>query len=422
MKNFIATVLMVSAFIVSTAPVYAATTLDRDVPLDRDIIEEKVRDEIINLKSLPKEDRAERVTELKDKVKDRLEESDLNPQQKKRFIQRVKDSSNYERKKLGYKNPIIRDQQVRHPKNVSKDRGVIGANVLLAILVFLSVGLSSFLFNNLIEAHGDDLNKFYKRVPLLKQFYTKNATKKHVALRFITLAVVLLLFAVIAAHIDPDFNLLKLENLGVLLITTIVIILSTFTKDFMRFFVALKWKCPALFRPNIIGLFIAVACVALTRHFELSPGYVFGIPMGLFIISRRFEENEGHLEFLGLLLMLGVTILTWWLAPMAEEYQILYDVLTLLYVILLEAVFFELFPLEYLPGKAIYHWNKPAWAILFIVTVFLLFHTIFNPQSTLSTIKDSRPTKITLFIFGAYVIFSILLWAFMTYRSKSKKA
>lgn len=327
----------------------------------------------------------------------------------------------FEREKFGYENPILDDAYIKSPSEISRDPEVIGTNIILAIIIFLVVGVACFLFNNVIEEHGDEINKFTRKIPLLGLF-EKTKLRKNSFTRKIVLLVLLILFGLIAAHITPDFNLLEQKNLGILIITVAAIILAAYAKDLMRFLIARKWNCPAFFKPNIIGLFLAIFCVALSRNLEIPPGYLFGIPMGLFIFSEKYKKNEGKLEYYSLTWMFLMAIVAWFITPYTKEYKVVHDLFNLLYIMLLEGVFFELFPITYLPGAAIYKWSKLAWASIFTAVSFLLLHSLFNPNSAFSAIKDSNPTKNTLIILGVFVALSFLVWGVAKLKLRTKQA
>ncbi|MFC1656022.1 hypothetical protein ACFL3C_04075 [Patescibacteria group bacterium] len=322
---------------------------------------------------------------------------------------------------VGYENPILDDEHIMSPQEISRDLFVIGTNAFLSILIFLVVGLACFLFNNVIEAHGDDINKFTKKIPILSLFQGDKLHKKSI-LKKLFLFVILLLFGLVAAHISPDFNLLEQENLGIVVVTVVAIIIATYAKDIWRLAVARRNDWPAFFKPNMLGLFLAIICVALSRKLEIPPGYLFGIPMGLFIFSKHFNKNEGKFEFSALTWMFFMAIVVWFITPYTAEYEVVFDLFNLLYVILLEGLFFELFPITFLPGKAIFKWSKVAWAFLFGSVSFLLLHTLFNPNSTVSAIADSQPTMNTLIILGIFVLFCFTVWGIARVRLMLRKA
>ena len=324
----------------------------------------------------------------------------------------------WSRENFGYTDPPIDPDSVTGPFDFSLRLIVIATNLLFALLLALIVGLASFLFNNIIEEHGDQINAFIRKIPIIGRFANESHKKKSIV-RLLLLLLMLFLFAITVAYLSPSFSLSELKNLGVLSITMVSITFATFTKDIFRFIVALRSKYHALFKPNFIGLLLAIGCVAVSRAFEISPGYIFGIPMGLFIMSRRFEENQGKLEFYGISLMFLSAIITWLVTPLTAGYTVVNDLFNLLFVVILEGVFFELFPLSFLPGHAIYTWNKKIWAAFFGLVTFMLFHTLFNPNSSFGALEQT-PTRMTIILLLTFASISFILWGVLVWRKRKK--
>jgi len=320
------------------------------------------------------------------------------------------------RENIGYDKPILNSAHIAGPDEISGDPWVIGSNVLMAILIFLLVGLACFLFNNVIEAHGDDINKFMKRIPGYGLFDNQKENK---LLRVLVILLMLILFGIVAAHISPDFNLFEQKNLGMLILTIGTILIATYIKDVLRFIKARRNGWKAFFKPNVIGLLLAILCVALSRLLEIPPGYLFGIPIGLYILSKDYEKEEGKFEFSSLWMMFIFAGVFWFFIPFARNYEILSDLFNLLFVILIEGLFFELFPLTYLPGGAIYRWSKAAWAFIFGTVAFVLLHTLFNPNSTVMALSENAPTLNTLIILGVFVGFCFGIWGIARLKSRS---
>lgn len=323
------------------------------------------------------------------------------------------------RTNFGYKNPILNDKYIYSPLEISSDPFVIGTNAFLAILVFLIVGLACSLMNNVLESHGDDINKFINKIPVLRLFHGENLYRKSFFKKLI-LIFILIVFALIAAYISPDFDLFKQKNLGILILTLLSVIVAAYAKDTVSFIIARRNDWPAFFKPNILGFFLAVLCVVLSRNVQISPGFLFGIPMGLFIFSKQFEENEGKYSFSILNWMFFFAVAAWFAAPFTGEYEVIYDFLNLTYVILLEGLFFELFPLAYLSGGAIYKWSRFAWAAIFGVVCFFLLHTLFNPNSTIATIQQNPPARNTLIILGIFVVICFSVWGIAKIKPATK--
>lgn len=381
----------------------------------KEAAERKIKAEKERLRKL-RQQKLEALEPVDIKAKVRAELGTSVDLKKARFVSRILGNPrSYKRRDVGYKEAIVK--RVVAARKLSIDPVVIATNIALAFLLFLVVGASSVVFNNMVEEHGDDINKWWKKITLSEMFDVKNIGKNKIKRKLI-LVVVLLIFAFVTAHISPSFNVFKLKNMGVLVVAMASVVLVTFAKDFFRFAVAIKWKAKTLFKPNFFGLLLAIACVVISRKLEVSPGYLFGIPMGLFIYSKRFDEKTGVLEFFGLFWMVCVAVMLWIFGPYIEEYEILSDLVNLLFVLLLEGVFFELFPIMYLPGGEIYKWSKVVWATMFGTVTFLLFHTLFTPDSTFRSLAASKPAKNTIIVLGVYVIISALIWGWMKFRHR----
>ena len=271
---------------------------------------------------------------------------------------------------------------------------------LYAFLFFLVIGVSNTMFNTMLVAEGDRLRSFFSA--------RESGTDLRRKSWFIVLLI--LLYGVIGGYINPEFNLLPSREIGIVIVTTVTVILSAYLKDLFSFFLARKWRYPRWFEANLAGLVIAIACVALSRTLALNPGYIYGIPVGLLIASRLDRRREGMFEFLGLLWLLIVALAVWVLGPLVAGYPVPEDLFNILYVTLIESVFIELLPLPYFAGAAVFRWKRLLWFSQFTLVVFLLFHTLFNPQGTVASIEQAPPAFAALLLLGCYVVGVFVVW------------
>ena len=168
----------------------------------------------------------------------------------------------------------------------------------------------------------------------------------------------LLLYAIIGAHINTSLDLLRGKNVAMVFIFGFAILVGAYANDFSKWLVARKWRLKSVYKPHFMGLLLAIACVIISRTTDVSPGYLFGIPMGLFIVSELPKTKVYRLEFFGVLWMIVMALIVWGLMPILKPWQIISDFDTLLYVILIEALFFLMLPLGYLRGSIVFSWKK----------------------------------------------------------------
>ncbi len=280
---------------------------------------------------------------------------------------------------------------------------------------FVVVNMSNFIFNNIVTSDGDKIHQFVVSHPILDRFVSEGRNLSHEKWLIVLL---LIAYGVVGAHISPGFSLFPQEQIGIVFVTTAAIILSAYFKDFARFLLARAWKFPSWFKANVAGLFVAFICVALTRSLALSPGYIYGVPVGLFIVAAHYHQREGLFESLGLLWLMGVALILWMCSPLLAPYAVASDAINLFFVIAIEHAFIETFPLPYLAGGSIFRWKKVVWAAQFALIVFLLFQTLFNPKGTIVGLVQSPPAVATLSLLGAYVIGVLLLWVYIVWGRK----
>jgi hypothetical protein len=130
---------------------------------------------------------------------------------------------------------------------------------LYAFLFFLVIGVSNFIFNNIVTSEGDAIHEFIVSHPLLDRIIGGGKRLSHEKW-----LVLLLIFAygIVGAYINPQFSLFPSHQVGIVLVTVIAIILSAYFKDFMRFLLARSWKCNAWFKANVGGHVVVLHHVA----------------------------------------------------------------------------------------------------------------------------------------------------------------
>jgi len=289
---------------------------------------------------------------------------------------------------------------------------------LFAFFFLVVTGVSNGLLNALLVSEGDAMKTrlaaLFGNVPIGGFFSRKHISR---ALWFVLL--LLVLYGIVGAYINPQFSLFPPENFGIVLVAVVTVVAAAYTPDVLRAIIARRWKCPAWFEGNITGLLVALLCVYVSRKFQLSPGYMYGLPVGLFL-TLHAQSNEGLLETLSLMWMLLIAVVIWLLLPVLSPFAALYDVGNLLFIILLEGVFFELLPLPSIAGGMIFQWRRWIWAVQFFVVVFLLFQVLFHPEGTLASLQQSPSALFTLLSAGCYALGIVLLWGYVFWMRKKR--
>lgn len=82
----------------------------------------------------------------------------------------------------------------------------------------------------------------------------------------------------------------------------------------------------------------------------------------------------------------------------------------------LEAVAFGMMPFRFMPGVAIYRWNRMIWAALFFASLFGFFHILVGPTSGYLADLTGPAWVAALGIFAAFGAFTVLFWAWFRFR------
>ncbi len=286
---------------------------------------------------------------------------------------------------------------------------------VLAFTFFMVIGASNYLFDNIISEKGTRANAVVGKAVFGKFFQPDPREVKSQKWLVLLLIVV---YGLAGAYINPSFSLIPAAQIGMTVITIAAVLISAYTKDSISYLMARLWKYSPLFRANVFGLFFAITCVLLGRAMELNPGYIYGLPISLFFIRLADEKQEGMLNFFGIAWMLLIATAMWFLAPQMKAYEVLHDFFNIVFVILIEGAFLEMLPLPYLTGGSVYQWKRFAWAGGFTMIVFLLFQTLFNPQSTIMHLAKSPPTLSALMILGCYAAGVFILWGYLMWRRR----
>lgn len=288
--------------------------------------------------------------------------------------------------------------------------------VLYGVIFFLLAGLTNVICNNMLTAEAARLEQLF----LPKRASAKRSDSETWKRSIIAVLFFFLLFAAIGAHINTHFALLPSVQPGIAVVALVTILATAYSKDGFRFLLAKKFHWSPLLEANVFGILLALLSVWLTRSFGLSPGYLFGVPAGLVILSAQYEKREGPFEVFGLLCMLTVAAVAWLLLPLFNHVEVMHDFQKLLVVILVEGCFFESLPFEYLAGGAVYKWKRWVWAIIFAVTTFLVLQLLWDPSGTLSSIESSPPGMTYVMIVLVYAVSVIALFVYCKVRRKTR--
>jgi hypothetical protein len=314
------------------------------------------------------------------------------------------------------------EQSVLGITDVNTDTGAIGGSLLLALLLLLIVGFAGELFNNTVENNYSVITGWLKKGPL---GWLRNLGGKFLGEARIGLVAFLLLTALISSFVDPHFGF-DLRSLGEFLgfLVGLVVVLATFKLPPM---LAHKRKTGDLgrLRPLPWALVIAGLFVLISRIGNLQPGYLYGIVLGAIFVKEVTPREEGRETFYGSLWTLGAAVLGWlgltWVHGLGLDSQdpvvtLVATACAAIAVSGLEATAFGLMPLRFMPGYAVYRWNRVAWALLWGLSLFGFLHILIAPTSGYVSQLSPNAFAAALGVFAAFGALSILTWGYFRFR------
>ena len=173
------------------------------------------------------------------------------------------------------------------------------------------------------------------------------------------------------------------------------------------------------------ALVVAALFVLVSRLSALQPGYLWGVVLGVVFIRTDTSADEGREQAAGALWTLIVALLAWlalgWVRGPGATESTFFNVaaqtaLAAIVVSALEAVAFGLMPFRFMPGVAIYRWNRVIWAVLFGASLFAFFHILIGPTSGYLSSLTAPAWLAALGIFAAFGVFTVLFWAWFRFR------
>ena len=173
------------------------------------------------------------------------------------------------------------------------------------------------------------------------------------------------------------------------------------------------------------ALVVAALFVLVSRLAALQPGYLWGVVLGVVFMRADTSADEGREQAAGAAWTLIVAVVAWLAlgtvrASGGSDSTFVnvatQTALAAIVVSALEAVAFGLMPFRFMPGVAIYRWNRMVWAILFGASLFAFFHILIGPTSGYLSELSAPAWLAALGVFAAFGAFTILFWAWFRFR------
>jgi hypothetical protein len=172
------------------------------------------------------------------------------------------------------------------------------------------------------------------------------------------------------------------------------------------------------------AILIAALFVLVSRLLELQPGYLYGVVLGVLFIKIATTRDEGREAAANAVFTLLVAVAAWVGLGMVRAAGLpegdlaalfLETALAAIVVAGLEAVAFGLMPFQFMPGWAVYRWNRVGWAILFGLGVFAFVHILIGPNTGYLSELSLPAVMAALGVFAGFGLFALLFWGYFRF-------
>jgi hypothetical protein len=292
----------------------------------------------------------------------------------------------------------------------------LGAAAGAGMLLLLFVALPAELLNSTLEEHYE---RMFGRVPFLKR-RTGPRFPRLVALleryKIIGGIALTLLAALIFGFADPGFGF-DLASMRTVLASAIALFIvgylaSALTGRILRG----RWEMVTTIELKPLGIVLTIFGVLLSRLLDFSPGFLFGLVIGLGMIGASTLAERVKLTLVNSALIFGFAILAWLgYSAIAGNTTGFWDTLgndTLVAVTSegLTALVVGLLPFRFLDGESLFLKSKPLWAVAYLISA-ASFVLILVPAADN---WGEAPGPVWLWL-GVLVLFSIIAFGLYLY-------
>ena len=237
-----------------------------------------------------------------------------------------------------------------------------------------------------------------------------------------------LLSALLYSFLDPTFGFSATSLASFIgLALGLFVVVAAYGLPLLYF--ARKHQLTLTVRALPATLLIGVLCVLVSRIVGFQPGYLYGLIIGFFFAQSMTREQEGPAEASAAAASLVVAVVAWIsLIFLRGDPSAATDLgnITLqaaaatVVVAGLENAVFAMLPLRFLPGAAVYNWDRRIWLVIIALGLFGFAHVLLNPASGTGYLADSTRTSFFTLV-GLLVVFgvaSVLFWGYFRFRPK----
>jgi hypothetical protein len=315
--------------------------------------------------------------------------------------------------------PALFTNSVKTVSDVLSSPVTIAAAAGAGLLLLMFVALPAELLNSTLEQHYE---RMFGRLPFLKR-RTGPRFPGLVALfernKIIGGVVLTALAATIFGFADPGFGF-DLASVRTVLASAIALFIVGYVASALTGLILRgRWEMVTTIELKPLGIVLTVIGVVLSRLLDFSPGFLFGLIIGLGMVGASSLAERVRLTLLNSAFIFGFSIIAWFgYSAIAGNTTGFWDTLgndTLVAVTSegLTALAVGLLPFRFLDGEALFERSKALWAGVYLVAaaafVLILIPAANNWGETTGPVWFwlSVVVVFSLVAFGIYLYFRV---------------
>ncbi|WP_411698557.1 hypothetical protein, partial [Conyzicola sp.] len=205
------------------------------------------------------------------------------------------------------------------------------------------------------------------------------------------------------------------------------LIVSYGTYLLLGWFLNRTWSLPTSLNLRPLTLVITVIGVVLSRVLDFSPGFLFGLMLGLTFPAGTTHALRSHARLLRTLLIVAIAVTSWFAysaliaatggAPTDFAGALLQDTLAALSTEGLTGMLIAMLPFLYLDGREIWQHSKRSWAVSYSAIVVVFFLVVAPKPSNWGDLGPKYATW--AIVLGVYAAVALAAY-YLLHRSEQR--
>ncbi|CAN5509621.1 hypothetical protein BH09ACT4_BH09ACT4_19360 [soil metagenome] len=182
----------------------------------------------------------------------------------------------------------------------------------------------------------------------------------------------------------------------------------------------------AVLRPMPGALVLVAVSVLVSRVMGISPGFLFGVVLGVVYARELKLRDEARLGVLGVAITIAAGLIAWLGYGIASAIasgpgfvnNLAIETLAAITLEALGTLMIALLPIEFLDGKTIFRWSKLAWLGLYALTVLVFVFVVVPLSDSWGTM--SAPLFGWGTLFAVFAVVAVVTWVLFQRRPRAK--